>query len=84
MTPGLLFEVLGAALKIWQHKESRKYLDKYMKLKRDYYEEANKDPAFRSDAELDRLEFELRLLGTAFAASVGKPDAPAQPGSSGV
>jgi hypothetical protein len=75
MTTFLLFEVLGAALKIWQHKESHKYLDKYLQLKRDYNEAANKSPSERDDAELDRIEFELRILGTAFAASAGKPDA---------
>ena len=67
---GSLFKVLGAGLSLWESKEKRKYLDRFMKLEREYYEEYNKDIA--DDAVLDNLRFELELLSTAFSAEVGK------------
>jgi hypothetical protein len=78
MSAGVIFQVLGAALSIWDHKEKHKYLDKFLDLKRAYYAEYNKDPTRRSDAELDRLEFELRILSGAFVASVGEQNASLQ------
>lgn len=64
---------LGAGLSIWEHKEKRKYVDKLMKLKRDYYEESNKD--ISDDAILDNIEFELELLGIAFSSKVTQKNA---------
>jgi hypothetical protein len=72
-------EVLGSALAIWEHKEARKYLDEWMSLKKDWYDEYNQDPASRDHAELDRLEFRLRLLGSAFITQSRKPDSIAKP-----
>jgi len=67
-----LFKVLASGLSLWQSKESRKYLDKLIRLKKEWYEEYNLD---RPDmAKLDNIEFELRLLSEAFASKVGKPD----------
>jgi hypothetical protein len=74
-----LLVVLGAGLQLWLSKEKTKYVDKLISLKKDYYEESNKPFDLRSDAVLDNLEFELRILGTAFAANVGKQDTPNQP-----
>jgi hypothetical protein len=73
-----LFQALAAGLKLWQSKESRKYLDRLIELKEDYYEEYNKDPARRSDAVLDNIERELRILTESFAAGVGAQDTPNQ------
>lgn len=64
-------KVLGAALSIWESKEKTKYIDKLVSLKKDYYEEINKPRDQQSDAVLDNLKFELQLVGTAYAASVG-------------
>lgn len=74
-----IFSILQSALHIWEDKEKTKYLDKLMSLKKDYYEEYNKPLAERSDAVLDNISFELRILGTAFSASVGTPNAPNKP-----
>lgn len=73
-----LLSVLGAALSIWSDKEKHKYIDQLIKLKEEYYAEYNKPEASRSDATLDNLEFQLRLLGHAFAASVGEQNTPNQ------
>lgn len=51
-----------------------------MDLERRYYEEYNKPLERRSDAVLDNLEFQLRVAGLGFAASVGKSNAQVQPG----
>ena len=72
---GALFRVLGAGLDLWAHKEKHKYIDKLLKLKKDWYEEINRPLEARDNAALDRIERELRELGEAFAAGAGKPDA---------
>lgn len=66
-----LAQALATGLSLWQSLEKRKYLDKLMKLQREYREEFNKDPSVRSNAVLDNLEFELRQLGIAFSSAVG-------------
>ena len=67
--------VLQAGLTLWNNKEKTKYIDKLMSLKKDYYAEINKPLAERSDAVLDNVLFELRVLGVAFAAGIAKQDA---------
>ena len=64
-----LFLALHSGLSIWQSKESRKYLDKLIKLKKEYYEEYNQE--ISDDAVLDNIRFELRLLSEAFSSKVG-------------
>lgn len=66
-----LFAALAAGLKIWEHKDANKYRDRLFSLKREYYEEFNKPLDKRNDAVLDNCEFELRLLASGFASSVG-------------
>lgn len=70
-----IFKCLEAGLSLWDDKEKDKYKDELISLKEQYYAEFNKDPALRSDAVLDNLEFQLRVLVTSFSASVGKPNA---------
>lgn len=69
-----LAKALGAGLSLWEHKEANKYRDKLMQLKKDYREEYSKPLTERSDAVLDGLEFELRVLCDSFASTVGGPD----------
>lgn len=64
-----IFKLLGSALAIWEHKEKNKYFDKYMSLKRDWYEEYNKEQ--RNDARLDNIEFELSMLVDSLSAKIG-------------
>ncbi len=71
-----LVGVLEAALRLWDDKEKHKYQDKLLALKKAYYEEYNKNPERRSDAVLDNLDFELRILSSGFvSASIGKQNA---------
>lgn len=67
---GTLLGILEAGLSIWASREKTKYQDRYIKLKREWYEEYNKPEDRRSDAELDRIEFDIRVLCDSFASVV--------------
>lgn len=62
--------IVEAVLHIWAKKLDRKYIDRVAELKRAYYEEQNKPDDQRSDAVLDNLCFELRLVSAALAADL--------------
>lgn len=70
-----IFAVLAAGLTIWSNKEKRKYIDKLLRLKKEWYAEINKPDDRRDNAVLDNVEFELRLLATAFSTEVAKSNA---------
>jgi hypothetical protein len=71
----VLFEVLVQGLKLWNAKESTKYLDEVLDLQRGWLEEYNKPRALRSNANLDHYEQQLQLISKQFTSSFGKPDA---------
>lgn len=62
----LILSLLETGLALWLSKEKTKYIDKKMELQRAYYAEYNKPLSERSDAALDNLYFELRVLAIAF------------------
>lgn len=62
----LILGVLEQGLKLWNSHESTKYLDKLIKLKKEWHEEYNKPLSERSDLALDNIESELRILGESF------------------
>lgn len=66
-----LFNVLNAGLSLWLSKEKTKYVDKLISLRKDFYEEYKKPADRRSDAVLDDIEFQLRILSIAFSSTVG-------------
>jgi hypothetical protein len=68
-----ILNILQAGLSLWDSKEKTKYVDKLIKLKKDYYVEYNKENP--DHAALDCIEFELLLLGHSFASKVGTKDA---------
>ena len=55
-----IFKILIPALNIIETKQSRKYVDEALKLKREWYEEYNKERS--DDAKLDNIRIELELL----------------------
>lgn len=63
--------VLTAAFTLWDDLEKDKYVNQLVSLKEQYYAEFNKPVADRSDAVLDNIEFQLRILAVGFTASVG-------------
>lgn len=70
----LLLGVLEQGLKLWNSHESTKYLDKLLKLKREWYEEYNKPRNERDHNRLDDIEFELRILADSFIQAAQAPN----------
>lgn len=68
----LLFSVLLQGLKLWNTKESSKYIDELYELRKDWTEEYDKPRNQRSNAKLDDIESRLHLLGRIFIDSTGK------------
>lgn len=68
----LILGVLEQALKLWNTKESTKYLDRVLKLKEEYYEELDKDEDSRSQLYLDERLRELRTIAEAFISYAPK------------
>lgn len=66
---GLAFKILEKGLTLWQSKEKRKYLDRLIKLKKEWYEEYRR--ADRSQLTLDGIERELRIIAESFASDIG-------------
>tara|TARA_R100001530_G_scaffold135172_1_gene111722 strand:+ start:530 stop:760 length:231 start_codon:yes stop_codon:yes gene_type:complete len=69
-----LFQALSAGLGIWKSKESKKYLDKLLKLEKKYYEAINKSEEEWDDAVIDNISFELCILSKAFNSSIRAKD----------
>jgi uncharacterized protein YqeY len=67
---GLALSVLEQGLKLWNTKESRKYLDRVIKLKKEWYEEFNRTD--RSQLALDTIQRELRIIAESFANNLGQ------------
>ena len=67
-----LFSIVGSALSIWDTKEKRKYLDKYIQLQKDYNEAINRSDDQWNDARIDSILFDLRLLVSAINSEIGK------------
>lgn len=68
----LILGVLEQGLKLWNSHESTKYLDKLIKLKKEWYEEYDKPISERSDLRLDSITDELRILGESFIEAARK------------
>lgn len=69
-----IFKALGAGLGIWQSKEKRKYVDKLISLKRDWYEEHNKSDEDIDHAVLDNIRQEITTLVDTVSSAMGQGD----------
>jgi len=67
-----LIKVLETGLSLWNTKESRRYKKKVLELKKDWYEEFNKP--ISSDAVLDNIGLQLRLISDSFSSEAGVKD----------
>ena len=65
--------LFNTALKLWNNKESTKYIDREIKLQKEWYEEYAKNP--HSRVALDSIANELRILRAAFIRQANSPDA---------
>lgn len=63
-----VFKSLSAGLTLWKNKDARKYLDKVIKLKKEYYAEDGKENP--NDEYLGNIEFELSIISEAFHSKV--------------
>lgn len=64
----VILELAKSLLSIVDIKIRRKYIDQLLELERLYYAEINKTDGVRSNAVLDNIEHELRVIGSAIAA----------------
>lgn len=71
----VVLELLGSVFSIWEHKEKYKYYERYVDLKRKYYEENSKPYDQRDAAVLDNIRYELYLLSGSVNSAVARPDA---------
>lgn len=65
----LLFGVLLQGLKLWNTKESNKYLDEVVRLQSDWLKEYSKPRSKISHADLDEIEIKLAIIAKSFAAN---------------
>lgn len=72
MDLSLYVGVLKAGLELWSSKEATKYLDRVVKLEKEYNDEMAKHPDDRSDLSIDGILLELRILGQSFSKFPGK------------
>lgn len=68
MDISLAFKILEQGLKLWNTKEGKEYLEKFIKLKEAYYAELDKRSSGRrySQLKLDRIMRDIELIGEAF------------------
>lgn len=59
---GSLFKLAEHTLSIYKTKQARKYLDRVIYLKKEYYEEENKDELSQNHARMDNIVNELRII----------------------
>lgn len=62
----LILGVLKEGLKLWNAKESSKYIDKVIKLEKEYYEELSKPEDERSQLTLDQCLLDLSRIAENF------------------
>ena len=68
----LALGVLKEGLKLWNSKEATKYLDKVIRLEKEYNDEMAKPLDERNDYVLDSVMLELRTLSRSFIVYPGK------------
>jgi len=69
----LILQILQVGLSLWSNLEKKKYADQVMQIQKAYHAEIGKPETERSDAVLDNLEFQPRILCQAFVAAANAP-----------
>jgi hypothetical protein len=62
----LALGVLKEGLILWNTKESTKYLDRIIKLEKEYYEELSRSEDDRSQLALDKCMLDITTIGESF------------------
>jgi len=65
----LYLGILKEGLRLWNTAQATKYLDKVIKLEKEYYEELKRPEDDRSQLFLDERLRELRIISKAFLTS---------------
>lgn len=74
-----LANAFATGLELWNDSRKGAYQRKLQENMRLKYEEENKPADLRSDAVLDNLRFELRVLAIGFSADARTPDPKTKP-----
>jgi len=69
---GLALGVLKEGLKLWNAKEATKYMDKVVKLEKEYYAELSLDEDERSQLTLDKCLLDIATIAKNFVQYSGK------------
>ncbi len=72
MDLSLTLSILKEGLKLWNNREATKYIDRIIKLEKDYNEELAKPLDERSDYRIDAILLEFRILAQSFVQYPGK------------
>jgi len=72
MSLTLVLGILKEGLKLWGSKESTKYLDKVVKLEKEYYDEFSKNEDNRSQLYLDERMRDLKSIAENFIKFASK------------
>ena len=67
----LLIGVLLQGLKLWNNKQSTKYVDRVLGLQETYLKEYNKPRAERNNRILDEIQDELEMISKTFISMGG-------------
>lgn len=68
----LILGILKEGLKLWNAKESNKYIDQVIKLEKEYYEELSKSEDDRSQLTLDKCLHDIAIIAENFVKFASK------------
>lgn len=72
MELGLILGVLKEGLKLWNSKEATKYIDKMIRLEKDYYNELKRPVHERSQLTLDSILLDIETIAKHFVQYASK------------
>jgi hypothetical protein len=71
-----LFQALAAGLHIWENDQKTKYVDRLLKLKKQWSDEYAKDADMRDWIVLDSVERELCIIASEWSTILGIQNSP--------
>jgi len=67
---GIILEITRSTLSIWDSKQKRKYIDRFVKYQKELYEEESRSFDKRDQAVIDNLHFDIMLLSRAISSEI--------------
>jgi hypothetical protein len=68
----LILGILKEGLKLWNAKESNKYIDQVIKLEKEYYDELSRPEDERSQLTLDKCLHDISIIAENFVKFASK------------